>query len=55
MRRVLLACLFCVTALWFAAPAHAANGDYSIDELSTLPKLTIGTLYVLPTMIKYTA
>jgi len=35
MRRVLLACLFCVTALWFAAPAHAANGDYSIDELST--------------------
>ena len=35
MRRVLLTCLLCVAALLFAAPAYAANGDYTIDELST--------------------
>ena len=41
MRRAFVACLVCVAALLFAAPAYAATGDYSIDELST--EMTVNT------------
>ena len=41
MLRALVACLACVMAMLFASPAYAADGGYSIDELST--EITVET------------